>query len=115
MEPQNKKETEQIVMPGFLLQLKAKEGKGEAFATELRNTIPNIRKEEGTLAWFGFRINETDFGTLDVFIDEEARQTHKRKRDERGRKGTNKLLPLVVEGSVVIKEIDIISYKFDRK
>jgi len=113
MEPQNKKETEQIVMPGLLFQVKVKEGKGQEFATELRNVIPNVRKEEGTLAWFGFRINETDFGTLDVFIDEEARQIHKRKRDERER--TNKLLPLVEEGSLVIKEIDIISYKFDRK
>ena len=111
MESQNKKETEQIVMPGFLLQLKAKEGKGEAFAAELSNTILNIRKEEGTLAWFGFRINETDFGTFDVFIDEEARQVHRRDGMER----INKLLPLVVKGSVVIKEIDIITYKFDGK
>jgi len=67
MEPRNKKETEQIVMPGVLLELKVKEEKGEAFATQLKSTIQNIRKEEGTLAWFGFRLNETDFGTFDIF------------------------------------------------
>lgn len=113
MESQSKKETEQTAMPGLLFQVKVKEGKGEEFATELRNAVSNAQNEEGTLAWFGFRINETDFGTLDVFIDEEARQMHKRKRDEREQ--TNKLLPLVEEDSIVIKEIDIISYKFERK
>lgn len=97
----------QKVMPGYLLHLQTKEGKGEEFARELRNTILNIQKEEGTLAWFGFRINETDFGTFDVFIGEEARQIHKNDGMER----ISKLLPLVVESSVAIKEIDIISYK----
>ena len=110
MESQKNNEKTQKVLPGYLLQLKTKEGKAEEFARELRNTLPNIQKEEGTLAWFGFRINETDFGTFDVFIDEEARQIHKKDGMER----INKLLPLVVEGSVAIKEIDIISYKFDR-
>jgi len=113
MEPHKEKNREQIVMPGLLFQVKVKEGKAEEFATELRNAVSDVLKEEGTLAWFGFRLNETDFGTLDVFIDEEARQIHKRKRDQR--EGTNKFLPLIEEGSVVIKEIDIISYKFDRE
>lgn len=111
MESQNNNEKAQNVMPGYLLQLKAKEGKGEEIAMALRNTITNIQKEEGTLAWFGFRINETDFGTFDVFIDEDARQLHKKEGMER----VKKLFPLVVEDSVVIKEIDIISYKLDRK
>jgi len=44
-------------------------------------------------------------------MDKDSREIHKRDGMER----LNKLLPLVVEGSIVIKEIDIISYKFERK
>jgi hypothetical protein len=68
MEPQNNNEKTQNVMPVYLLQFKAKEGKGEKIAMALRNAITNIQKEESTLAWFGFRIKETDFGTFDEKI-----------------------------------------------
>jgi quinol monooxygenase YgiN len=110
MDSKNEKKSPQKVLPGYLLQLKAKEDKGEEIAKALRETITNIEKEEGTIAWFGFRSSETDFGTFDVFTDEEARLLHR----EEGMERVKKLFPLVVENSIVIKEIDIISYKLQR-
>src|SRR5690242_7269547 len=107
MEQQNNTKKETNVMPGYLLTLTAKEGCGEEIASALRKTITNIEKEPGTIAWFGFRISDTQFGTFDVFVDEEARIFHR----EEGMKRVNKLLPLVVEGSISIREIDIISAK----
>lgn len=110
MSTTNKNDAQQNLMPGYLLQLKAKEGKSEEIANALRETIVNIEREQGTIAWFSFRINETEFAVFDVFIDEEARLFHKKEGMER----VKKLSDLVIEGSVVIKEIDVISAKFKR-
>ena len=107
----SKMEREKDVKPGYFLQLKAKEDKGEEVAKAMRETITNIEREPGIIAWLGFRVSETEFGTFDVFIDEESRSLHKKE----GMKRIEKLTPLLVDGSVVIKEIDIISAKLNRK
>ena len=102
-------EREKGIMPGYFLLLKAREDKAEEVVKALRKTITNIKKESGTITWFGFRISETEFGTFDVFLDEESRVLHK----EEGMKRIEKLLPLIDKDSIVFKEIYIISSKPD--
>lgn len=42
----------------------------------IRNSLPLVRDEPGTIAWFAVRPGPTSYAVFDVFPDEAARQTH---------------------------------------
>ncbi|MDO6445420.1 antibiotic biosynthesis monooxygenase [Colwellia sp. 1_MG-2023] len=61
---------------GFLVTLKAKPGKEADVGQLISNAIILAEKEEQTLTWYAFQIDESTFGIFDTFHDEEGRQVH---------------------------------------
>ncbi|AMB43402.1 hypothetical protein [Methylobacterium sp. AMS5] len=56
--------------------LNAKPGQEAAVETFLRDSLPVVQDEPGTVAWFGLRLGPSTFGIFDAFPDEAARQAH---------------------------------------
>ena len=52
---------------------RAQEAAVEAF---LRDSLPLVQDEPGTVAWFGLRLGPSTFGIFDAFPDEAGRDTH---------------------------------------
>jgi quinol monooxygenase YgiN len=65
-----------MVHVGLLLRLEAKPGKKEEVAEFLAASLPLIQAEQGTTAWFGFRLGPASFGIFDAFPGEAGRQAH---------------------------------------
>jgi hypothetical protein len=42
----------------------------------IRNSLPLVRDEPGTIAWFAVRLGPSSYAVFDVFPDEAARDTH---------------------------------------
>jgi quinol monooxygenase YgiN len=64
------------VTKGLVLRFKAKPGKEAEVAQMLRNCLPMVEKEAGTLAWFANQYDECHFGTFAVFADNGGRFAH---------------------------------------
>lgn len=60
----------------LLVRLEAKPGKEEAVAAFLASALPLANSENGTAAWFAFRIGSSTFGVFDAFATEAACQAH---------------------------------------
>lgn len=61
---------------GLLALLNAKPGKGDELGAFLNRGRELAAREEGTVSWYAFRINDTTYGIFDTFETEEARQAH---------------------------------------
>ncbi|MEW1953422.1 antibiotic biosynthesis monooxygenase [Terrabacter sp. NPDC080008] len=61
---------------GLLAILKAKPGKGDELGAFLQQARQLATREEGTVNWYAFRIDDTTYGIFDTFETEEARQAH---------------------------------------
>jgi len=61
---------------GILARLEAKPGKGEDLAAFLRSGREIAEREEGTVTWYAFKIDDSWYGIFDTFETEEARQAH---------------------------------------
>jgi quinol monooxygenase YgiN len=61
---------------GLLALLEAKPGRGSDLASFLEAGRALAAAEEGTVTWYAFKINETNYGIFDTFETEEARQAH---------------------------------------
>ena len=61
---------------GLLATLVAKPGKEQAVEDFLKSAQPLAEKEEETITWYAFKINENTFGIFDSFEREEGRQAH---------------------------------------
>ncbi len=65
-----------MVNVALYVRLEAKPGKEEAVEEFLRNALPLVRQEMGTVAWFGIRMGPSVFGIFDAFPDEKGRDAH---------------------------------------
>ncbi|MCM8570129.1 antibiotic biosynthesis monooxygenase [Gramella jeungdoensis] len=61
---------------GFLVTVKAKSGKEKDVEAFLRSAVELAEKEEKTITWYSFRIDQNTFGVFDTFEDEEGRSEH---------------------------------------
>ena len=64
------------VTKGLVLRFKAKPGKEADVAKMMRDCLPLVEKEAGTLAWFANQYDESHFGTFAVFADNGNRFAH---------------------------------------
>jgi quinol monooxygenase YgiN len=61
---------------GVLALLEARSDKGDELVAFLENGRSIAAAEPGTVTWYAFRINDTNYGIFDTFGTEEARQAH---------------------------------------
>jgi quinol monooxygenase YgiN len=61
---------------GLLALLQAQPGKGGEVARFLEDGREIVEREDGTVTWYAFKIDDTTFGIFDTFESEDARQAH---------------------------------------
>lgn len=61
---------------GLLVTLHAKPEQANTVADFIKGAVELANKEEKTLTWYSFRIDETTFGIFDTFQDESGREAH---------------------------------------
>lgn len=61
---------------GLLATVKAKTGKENDVASFLKGAVELAKKEEKTITWYSFQIDENRFGIMDTFETEEGREAH---------------------------------------
>lgn len=93
---------------GFLSRFEAQPGKEAAVEQALNGTSLAVQQLPGTIAWFGFRLGSSTFGTLDLFADEAGRQAHYQARWPQLQTRASQLF---VEGSLAIEKVDILLAK----
>ena len=64
------------VTKGLVLRFKSKPGKEAEVAKMMRDCVPLVDKEAGTLAWFANQYDESHFGTFAAFADTGTRFAH---------------------------------------
>ena len=64
------------VTKGLVLRFKAKPGKEAEVAQMMRDCLPLVDKEAGTLAWFANQYDASHFGTFAAFADNASRFAH---------------------------------------
>jgi quinol monooxygenase YgiN len=65
-----------MVTLGLLVRLEAKTGREEEVENFLRQALPLVDEEPGTVVWFAVRLGPSTFAIFDAFPDEEGRQAH---------------------------------------
>ncbi|MCJ2092714.1 antibiotic biosynthesis monooxygenase [Methylobacterium sp. J-072] len=60
----------------LLVILNAKPGQEAAVEAFLRDSLPLVQDEPGTVAWFGLRLGPSTFGIFDAFPNEAGRDAH---------------------------------------
>lgn len=106
-----KEERAQSPTLGFLIQFEAKDGKADEIEKALDHAVTVIEEETGTIVWFAFRTGGNAFGVFDAFYDEAARMIHW----EAGSKGLEKLEHFIKPETMVIKKVDIVQAKLNRR
>jgi len=61
---------------GLLATLKAKPGKEMEVSNFIKEAVNLARKEEKTISWYSFKIDESTFGIFDTFETESGREAH---------------------------------------
>ncbi len=61
---------------GLLAIVKAKNGREDDTKNFLSNTVEAAKKEDETLNWYSFQIDESTFGVFDTFENEYRREAH---------------------------------------
>lgn len=61
---------------GLLATVKAKKGKENDVKNFLSNAVEHAKKENETLTWYSFQIDESTFGIFDTFENEHGREAH---------------------------------------
>ena len=61
---------------GLLALLEAKPDKGAQLGAFLEAGRALAVQEAGTVTWYAFKINDTEYGIFDLFETEDARQAH---------------------------------------
>ena len=93
---------------GFLITVKVKSGKESDVENFLRTAEDLAKKEEKTITWYSFQIDQNTFGIFDTFEDEDGRRAHL--NGEIARKLMENASKLLSEDPK-IRKIDIISSK----
>jgi quinol monooxygenase YgiN len=60
----------------LFVRLQAKPGKEQEVENFLREALPVVQQEPGTVAWFAIRMAPLTFGIFDAFPDESGRNAH---------------------------------------
>jgi len=91
-----------VVTRGFLIQYEVKYG-NEAGVVEhsIKEWLPAVQEEPGTITWFAFRLGPSTFGIFDAFPDEEGRQAHWNTWAAQLQN------PAFVENSLVVEKADV--------
>ncbi|WP_303685965.1 putative quinol monooxygenase [Nonlabens dokdonensis] len=93
---------------GLLATLQAKPDKATTVADFIKGAVDLAKKEEQTLTWYSFRIDELTFGIFDTFEDEDGREAHLNGEIAKALMGkADELLSEAPD----IKKIDILSAK----
>jgi quinol monooxygenase YgiN len=61
---------------GILALLEAKPGKGDELAAFLQAGRELALAEQGTVTWYAFKINDSNYGIFDTFETDDARDAH---------------------------------------
>ena len=61
---------------GLYVRLEAKTGFELEVENFLKEALPLVHDEPGTLLWFAVRLSPSTFAIIDAFADEEGRQAH---------------------------------------
>lgn len=61
---------------GLKATLIAKPETAKEVASFIKNAVELARKENKTITWYSFQVNETTFGIFDTFETEEGREAH---------------------------------------
>lgn len=61
---------------GLLVTVKVKSGKESDVENFLRSAEELAKKEEKTITWYSFQIDQNTFGIFDTFEDEDGRSAH---------------------------------------
>jgi quinol monooxygenase YgiN len=61
---------------GIVAFLEAQPGKGADLAAFLESGREIAAREEGTITWYAFKVDDTTYGIFDTFETEAARQAH---------------------------------------
>ncbi len=61
---------------GLLAKLKAKKGQEQTVSDFIKGAIELARKENKTITWYSFQIDDNTFGIFDTFENEEGREAH---------------------------------------
>jgi quinol monooxygenase YgiN len=61
---------------GVLAFLQAQPGKGDDLAAFLQSGREIAAREQGTVTWYAFKVDDTTYGIFDTFESDEARQAH---------------------------------------
>lgn len=61
---------------GLLATVKVKSGKESDVENFLRSAEELAKKEEKTITWYSFQIDQNTFGIFDTFEDEDGRSAH---------------------------------------
>ena len=89
---------------GPLIRYEAKPGNEAEVERVIKELLPIIEQEPGTIAWFGLRLGPSLFGSFDAFPDEEARLAHLSAGMARVREGA---IDLIVERALAIEKIEL--------
>lgn len=65
-----------MLSKGLLATVVAKEGKEKEVEDFLKNAVELAKKEEKTVHWFAFKMDEETFGIFDTFEGEEGQEAH---------------------------------------
>jgi quinol monooxygenase YgiN len=65
-----------VVTKGLLVRLEAKPGRDADVEEFLQSALPLVRDEPGTTAWYGIRFGRSEYGIVDFFPDDDARNAH---------------------------------------
>ncbi len=65
-----------MITKGLLARIVAKPGKEKEVEEFLKSALPLARKEELTIDWFAFKIDDSTFGIYDTFEGEEGQTAH---------------------------------------
>ncbi|ORW41733.1 antibiotic biosynthesis monooxygenase [Mycobacterium paraense] len=65
-----------IATKALLVRLEAKPGKEDAVEKFLLSALPLVKQEPGTKPWLAVRFSPSEFGIIDAFPDEAAREAH---------------------------------------
>ena len=61
---------------GVLVRFEARPDKVDEVVALLSALVAEVRQEESTNAWFGFRLGPTTFGVFHAFADQLGREAH---------------------------------------
>jgi quinol monooxygenase YgiN len=93
---------------GIVAFLEAKPGKGDDLADFLRSGREIAAREDGTVTWYAFKVDDTTYGIFDTFESEAARQAHLNGEIP---KALGQVGPDLLAGDPAIRSVEVLAVK----